>query len=278
MSTEILSDGDPQPERARRGLRIGLAQIAVNNGDKAGNLARAGAAVAEAAGQGADMVVLPEMMLTGFPLEEMRALAEPRGGPGAEAFRRMAVENGVAVVAGYPELDETTGAVHNMTVVFSRRGAPLLHYAKTHLFDSERMAITPGATLDAMFTFEGVRFGALCCFDIELPETARTLALKGAQCIVVPTGNMEPWGHHHRVFIMARALENHVFVAYANQYGEGCGVRCPGESALVDPLGRLVCDAGAGEKVLCGDMDLGLIEESRLVFDYLRERRPELYA
>lgn len=276
MKSEGLDSG--KTERSR-GLRIGLAQIAVTDGGKERNLAAAREAVAEAAAQGADLVVLPEMVLSGFgSRDELLPLAETRSEVSGGAFSRMAVEHGVAVVAGFPELEQPGDVIYNTTVAFGRLGEPLAFHRKTHLYNMERFAITPGTAIDARFTFQGIRFGLLCCYEIEFPEAARTLALSGAQCIVVPTGNMLPWDRHHRVYIQARAMENQVFVAYCNRFGTSPAYQFPGESALVDPLGRIVVDAGAGEKVTCARLELGLIEESRMIVDYLHDRRPDSYV
>jgi len=280
MQVEISDDDGLSRETLvrHRGVRIALAQINVVDGDKEANLATCAAAVRDAAVQGANLVILPEMVLTGFlGRSALEPLAETRDGTGVVAFRDMAVKNKVTVVAGFPER-AASGAIYNTTAVFGASGEPLAFYRKTHLFNLERLAITRGDALDGLFTFGGVRFGVLCCYDLEFPEAARTLALRGVQCILVPTGNMMPWDHHHRVYIQARALENHVFVAYCNRFGNSPTYEFPGESAVVDPFGRLVCDAGREAKIVSADIDLGLIEESRAVFDYLRERRPDLYA
>ncbi len=259
-------------------LRIALAQMPLADGAVAHNLAVAAAAVQEAARAGADIVVLPEMTLTGFPYERFAELAEPLDGPAAAAFARMAGDHRVLVVAGLPRLDEAGERILNTTLVFDPAGELLAAYDKTHLYDKEKTVFTPGAALDGLFTYRGVRFGLLCCFDIELPEAARRLALDGAQCLLVPSANMEPWGLHHRVFVRARALENHVFVAYSNGLGPCGGAMLVGESCLVDPLGRVLCDAGHDEAVVWGDADLRVIDESRRVYDYLSQLRPELYA
>ena len=236
--------------------------------DKERNLAAAGAAVAAAAREGARLVVLPEYVLTAFPAERMRELAEPLDGPSLGAFRRMAGEAGVCLVANLPRRDDPAAARHggaadgathdatrdatvtppetdaihdatriyDTTVVLAPDGALLTAYDKTHLFDREKAVFTPGAALEAPFAWSGVRFGVLCCFDIELPEPARTLALRGAQCLLVPSANMEPWGESHRAFVRSRALENHAFVAYANAVGAASGYVFEGGSCLVDPL------------------------------------------
>ena len=293
-------------------LRIALAQLRPVDGDKARNLAAAGEAVAAAARAGARMVVLPEYALTGFPAERMHELAEPIDGPSLAALRRLAGDAGVCLVANLPRLgapaggehdasgagathdathDTTHGATHDATndathgaahifdstVVLAPDGELLSVYDKTHLFDRERTVFTPGAALEPPFAWGGVRFGVLCCFDIEFPEPARTLALRGAQCLLVPSANMEPWGGHHRAYVRSRALENHAFVAYANAVGAASGYVFEGGSCFVDPLGRVLCDAGRDETVVWADLDLAVATESRGVGDYLGERRPELY-
>ena len=167
--------------------------------------------------------------------------------------------------------------IFDTTVVLAPDGELLTVYDKTHLFDRERTVFTPGAALEPPFAWGGVRFGVLCCFDIEFPEPARTLALRGAQCLLVPSANMEPWGEHHRAYLRSRALENHAFVAYANAVGAASGYVFEGGSCFVDPLGRVLCDAGREETVVWADLDLAVADEARRVGDYLGERRPELY-
>jgi len=167
--------------------------------------------------------------------------------------------------------------VFDTTVVLAPDGELLSVYDKTHLFDRERGVFTPGAALQDPFVFRGVRFGVLCCFDIEFPEPARTLALRGAQCLLVPSANMAPWGPSHRVFVRARALEDHCWVAYADCVGRASGYDFEGESCLVDPLGHVLCDAERRETVVWGDVDVAMADEARGVGDYLAQRRPELY-
>jgi predicted amidohydrolase len=265
-------DGTPHPGV----LRVALAQSRPADGDKARNLAAAGEAVTAAAASGAGLVVLPEYVLAGFPAERMCELAEPLDGPSVAAFRELAVRAAVCLVAGLPRLG-SAGEVYDTTVVIGPGGELLTVYDKTHLFDRERSVFAPGAALEEPFAFAGVRFGVLCCFDIEFPEPARTLALRGAQCLLVPSANMAPWGPSHRAFVRARALEDHCFVAYANAVGSASGYEFEGESCLVDPLGRLLCDAGREEKVVWGDVDPAAAGEAREVGDYLAQRRPELY-
>ena len=93
-------------------LRIALVQLRPVDGDKERNLAAAGAAVAAAARAGACLVVLPEYVLTGFPAERMRELAEPLDGPSLAALRRMAAASDVCLVANLPRLGDPADARH----------------------------------------------------------------------------------------------------------------------------------------------------------------------
>lgn len=281
MEYDVVMAGSSHPDP----VRVALVQLRPADGDKERNLAAAGAAVAAAERAGADVVVLPEYALTGFPAERMGELAEPLQGPSLAAFRELTAEAGVCLVAGLPRqggAGEGTGPtagppVFDTTVVLAPDGELLTVYDKTHLFDRERAVFTPGAALQNPFTFHGVRFGVLCCFDIEFPETARTLALRGAQCLLVPSANMAPWAPSHRAFVRARALEDHCWVAYANCVGSASGYKFEGQSCLVDPLGRVVCDAERRETVVWGDVDVAVADQARAVGDYLGQRRPELY-
>ena len=277
-----MNQASPQETQAPHpsgGLRVALAQLSCVEGDKRQNLIACRRAVERAAGLRADIIVLPELILTGFPPQkELLRIVEAAHGADDDAFGDMAAQHGIAIVAGLPELDTDSGAVFNAMVVFGRRGEELARYHKAHLFDGERSAYRPGDTLNGLFSYEGVRCGLLCCFDIEFPEAARTLALQGTQCILVSSANMLPWDAHHRLHIRARALENHVFVAYANRAGNSPDFAYAGQSALIDPLGRVVREARADDQVIVAALALELIAQSREVFDYLRERRPGLYS
>jgi len=258
-------------------MRIALAQLACVEGNLAGNLAAAGRAVAEAARQRADCVLLPEMLPSGFVEGALVAeVADPWPGRTVAALAALARDHGVALCTSLAEAGPD-GRVYNTAVLLAPDGAVLATYRKTHLFDAERRVYTPGDGLIEPVDLLGVRTGLLVCYDVEFPETARHFGLRAASLLLVPSANMEPWGPRHRVFVTARALENHLFVAYCNRLGPGLGMTFVGESVIVDPMGGMVCEAGRDEGVVCGDLDVGLLARSKEVFDYLQERRPALY-
>jgi predicted amidohydrolase len=257
-------------------LRVALAQLRCSDGDKERNTARACEAIRTAADDGADLVLFPELYLTGILQEPLLAAAsEARDGDCVQAIKGACRQHHVGAAIGFVERDD---AYFNTTLLTDKAGTPLQFYRKTHLWVGERERCAAGDVLGQVSEFEGVKFGILTCYDIEFPEAARHLALHGAQCILVPTANMVPWAHHHRVFITARALENHVFVAYCNRSDCGDTYIHTGDSAVVDPLGRLVADLGAGATVACVSLDFSVASGARRQMDDLQDRRPELYS
>jgi predicted amidohydrolase len=119
--------------------------------------------------------------------------------------------------------------------------------------------------------------GILICYDLEFPEIARELALRGAQWITVCTGNMIPNQHLQEVYIQARAAENRVWVALANRVGQEGEIAFFGESGLADPWGKLATKAKDKETLLIAEIDLESANQARLNADYLADRRPHLY-
>jgi len=259
-------------------MRIALAQLAGVEGDTPHNFKSACEAVDEAAGLRADCLLLPELHLTGFvKAADLPRVAEPWPGRMLAGLIERAAAGAMGLCTSFVEAGED-GLMFNTAVLTAPDGRILSSYRKTHLFDAERRLYAPGERLAPPADFLGVSAGMLVCYDIEFAEAARSLALAGTQIILIPSANMEPWGPRHRVFATARALENHLFVAYCNRNGVGPGVRYCGESAIVDPMGHVLCEAGEDEAVIVADIDPGVITASKQTFDYLHERRPELYA
>jgi len=259
-------------------MRIALAQLAGVEGDARRNLEAARRALDEAARLKAHCVVLPELHLTGFvDADELPRVAEPWPGHTLAGLIERATSLGMGLCTSFVEAGED-GCVFNTAILAGPDGRILCTYRKTHLFDAERRLYAPGQALTDPTDFLGTATGLLVCYDVEFPEAARRLALAGAECILIPSANMDPWGPRHRVFTTSRALENHLFVAYCNRCGEGPGMTYCGGSVIIDPMGEVLCEAGADEAVVCADIDKGAISKSTGVFDYRLQRRPSLYG
>lgn len=258
---------------------IAVLQMQTSPGEPAENLAAIARAARAAAAFGADLLVTPEMSLTGYAIgtADIARLAEPRSGAMIGAVRAIAEETGVAVVAGFPERDG--GVVFNAAALVAPGSDPVI-YRKGHLYgDAERAAFAPSTTPPAVFAFRGLKAGMLICYDVEFPEMVRSLALAGADLVIVPTA-LPAGAASRRVsksVIPARALENHVFVVYAGLCGNERGTALEGGSAVVGPDGEDLARAGAAEALMFARIDTGGYDEARAENPYLADRRPGLY-
>jgi 5-aminopentanamidase len=244
------------------------------------NLGRLTRVVEHASAAGADLLICPEMYLTGYNIgtDAARRLAEPRDGPSAHAVAEMAGENGIAIVYGYPERG-IEDAIFNSAQLFGANGSSLANYRKTHLFgDLDKSMFSASDADSAVVELGGWRVGFLICYDVEFPENARKLALRGADLIVAPTANMVPFEVVNTIIVPARAYENQVYLAYANYCGSEGGIAYCGLSCVAAPDGSAAARAGAGEELIVCELDHGLLTASRQATTYLADRRPQLYA
>jgi predicted amidohydrolase len=258
-------------------MRIALAQAAGTPGDVAANLADVRRFAGEAAEREARLLVLPECFLTGYNIgaERLTALAEAPEGPAEHELRAISADTGVAVVCGTAQRD---GDVVRNVAVFADRGTTLVTAEKSHLFgEVDRSAFAAADGLPAVAEVDGIPVGILICFDVEFPEAARALALRGAQLIAVPTSLMAPAHVVAEVLVPARAVENQIFVAYANRVGREGELRYVGRSCVAGPNGLLVAAGGDENQLLIVDLDFTAIDHSRASHHYLSERRPAVY-
>ncbi|ALE79931.1 carbon-nitrogen hydrolase [Pseudonocardia sp. AL041005-10] len=256
-------------------MRVALLQTVSRPCDVGGNLARLAEACAAA---DADLLVTPEMFLTGYDIgaDAVAALAEPADGPSADAVAAIARTSGTAVLYGYPE--RHGGRVANAVALVGPDGTRLAGYRKTHLFGAlDRACFTASDTPPAVVTWNGWGLGLLVCYDVEFPETVRALALAGADAVLVPTANMLPYDHVPRVLVPARAWENQVYVAYANWCGTEGSLTYGGLSCVAEPAGAVV-RAGRDPELLVAELDRSALAVSRRANPYLADRRPDLYG
>ena len=255
-------------------MKVELVQLAGRDGDTAYNLQRTIEAINNCRA-GTELLVFPETQLTGFPTEDnIHLVAEPLNGPSITAIQQVARARDLAVVVGMAEA-ATDGKFYNTTVLITAEGVAL-SYRKTHLWASDCGVFTPGDRY-ATALFKGVRVGLLICFDIEFPESARALGQLGAELIIVTNGNMEPYGPTHRTAICARAMENQAFAVMVNRVGDGDGgLVFAGGSAVVDPYGQLLCEAGRGDCRMNVELDMAQLQQSRSEYTYIAQRRIHL--
>ena len=242
-------------------------------------LQRLDAACAQARAQGAELLITPEMYLTGYAIgaERVATLAEPADGALAQAVARIAQRHGIAVVYGYPE-HNPNGKPFNAAQAIAANGSRLSNYRKTHLYgDLDRAQFSAGDTAPQVFDHQGWRLGLLICYDVEFPETVRMLALQGADAVLVPTANMEPFDAVQRVLLPARALENSLYLGYANACGSEGTLAYNGLSCAIAPDGGVQALADKGEALLLARLDAAALQHRRL-HSQRPGRRPDLYC
>ncbi|MET7999438.1 carbon-nitrogen hydrolase family protein [Nonomuraea glycinis] len=269
------------------GVLIGVAQISVDRTDAAANVDRVVETLRDGAASGHQLLVFPECVLTGYLFDsraETRAAAisaaDPRIGRIVAACR----ESSTHAVVGL--LEEADGHVYNSALVLGPAGI-IGRYRKQHLpyLGADRF-VDPGAdaaprVVDTPFG----RVGVMICFDLRFPESARELALQGADLIAMPTN--WPMGsdiladHMTRV----RALENLVYLAVADRADSEAGTRFMGRSQIIAPSGAVLADAGQDEGLVGATIDVRAARTKRLIkkpgefeLPVFSGRRPEMYG
>jgi predicted amidohydrolase len=255
--------------------------------DKSENVALMAPLVAEAAGRGADVVLLPEKWNAWMDGPRLRPLAERiDSGETVDAMAGWARDLGVNLIGGSIAI-AADDAVHNVSLAFDRRGERVAAYTKIHLFDvdvggfSYRESDGTAAGGDLVTAeLDGVTVGLTVCYDLRFPELYRAYAVAGATVVTVPAAFLERTGRDHwEVLLRARAIENQCFVIAANQHGAlPAGLTAYGRSMIVDPWGTVLVQAPDGQGVIVAECDHDALERVRLQVPSLAHRRPESYG
>lgn len=254
-------------------MKLAAFQMQSVAGDTAANLARIERAARDAAAAGANLLVTPELALTGYGAGEViRELAEPIDGELADRLAAISDATGIGIVAGFAERDGET--VYNSALYVDGLGARTV-YRKSHLYGPyERALFSPENPKAQVIDHRGTAIGLLICYDVEFPENVRRLAQAGAEVVVVPTAL--PASDHDdliaRKMIPVRAFENQIFVAYVNHCGTDALFSYAGLSGIAAPDGSLLAEAGAiGEALLIAEIDSGNYAESAAANSYLAD-------
>jgi deaminated glutathione amidase len=259
--------------------KIGLVQL-TSGIDPAANAALTADALREAAGDGADLIVTPEM--TGL-LDNNRARLAANAQPIDSdltilAAQTVARETGVTILIGSVPVPLDTAhngqeRYANRSVLISKVGTVIATYDKMHLFDvdlptgeryRESATYTAGSTVPVVATPAG-QLGLTICYDLRFPHLYRALAQAGAEMIVVPAAFTRPTGEAHwHTLLKARAIETGCFILAPAQTGSHADGRTTyGHSLVVNPWGDIVCDMGTLPGVAVVDIDLAEVSQAR---------------
>ncbi len=225
----------------------------------------------------ADLWVLPEFFASGYNFKtkkEAASVAEKADGPLSKILQAYAAKRDCAIVAGFPE--KSGAKLYNSALLATP--AKTRVYRKTHVFGSEKRFFTPGDTGFWVEEVKGVKVGVMICFDWFFPESARTLALRGAQVIAHPANLVLPWAPEG---MKIRSLENRVFSATADRVGVERGLGFIGQSQIVSPNGSLLTRLGHDEvRAAVATVDAWTAKDKKVhpACDLFADRRPKLYA
>lgn len=258
-----------------------LVQMDCLSGDPGRNFERAEAFIADAAGRGSDLVVLPELWHSSIDLENAEVYASPVA---AEAgsdgwfgrFATLARDNHVWLTGSM--LESQGDLFYNTMVLYSPEGKLAATYRKMHLFRllDEDKYLAPGEA-GTMHELPWGCAGLAICYDLRFPELFRRYALEGARLVILPAAWPHPRRMHWRTLLRSRAIENQWFVAACNRVGTSEDVSFFGSSAVIDPWGETLIEGGETEALLTVRIDLETVEATRAKIPIFADRRPELY-
>ena len=241
-------------------MKISIVQFKSELGAIEANFATA-ARLIEAA-HSSDVILLPELWSTGYYPTPVADFADVDGKRTTD-FICAAAENFSVNIIGGSVIVESGGHIFNRCLVANRQGALVATYDKTHQFSfaKEHEVFRAGDRL-ATVELDGVRCGLAICYDLRFPEFMRRIALTGAQIIFIPAAWSLKRLVPRQILTKARAIENQIFIVFANSAGV---------SEVVNPRGEVVAQSGRGEEILTADVDLleraAVIETMNLLAD-----------
>lgn len=261
---------------------VALAQIDCKPGDKVGNLKKIEQAAVRAQKQGAELLILPELSLTGYVVrDQIYELAEEIPGPSVKRIEAFAKKAGLHIIFGMPELSKNTQAtLHNTAVLVGPKGFIGKYrkmYLPTHSIFEEKRYFRPGYQ-PAVFDTDLGKIGLIVCYDIYFPEVVRLTRLEGAQLIVCISASPAVRRTFFEVLTTARAIENTAFLAFVNLAGIEDGLQFWGGSRLLGPNGRIIVQAKHDEAdFVTATIDYSDIRSIEAFIPVLKDLRPELF-
>lgn len=255
-------------------MRIAAGQFAVT-ADWRVNARTCVALMNQAAGQGVSLLVLPEALLArddSDPDLSVKSAQEIDGGF-LQLLRDESRNYGLTTVLTL-HVPSGEGRATN-TLVAIRQGEVIAQYQKLHLYDAfamqESRLVDAGQQIPPLIDIDGVRVGLMTCYDLRFPELALTLALNGAEVLVLPTawvkGPMKEY--HWATLLAARALDTTCYIVAAGE----CGTRNIGQSRIIDPMGTIMAGGGGEPQMITADISTASLRQIRERLPVLKNRR-----
>ena len=260
-------------------ISIATVQMEPELGQMEDNLVKMSEFIARiATEQPVDLIVFPELITTGYEIgPRFTELAQRIPGPTVNLIAQRASEYGVHVAFGMVSKEKVESILYDSVVLVGPDGDLIGQYHKVHLRGEERIAFRPGYRINVFETALGP-IGLMIGWDLAFPEVARSLALEGAQLLVVCANWEQPNADEWRVYLQARALENALYVAAASRVGEEPSYTFFGQSGIVGPRGKVYASVDEpAEGYAVAHIDLDEVRQYREETQILQCRQPTAY-
>ena len=242
-------------------MKISIAQFKSKLGAADENFSTAERLIS--AVKNSDVILLPELWSTGYYPTPVENFADVDGCRTKKFLRELAEKFSVNIIGGSVIVDDG-GKIFNRCYVADRCGEIVAAYDKTHLFSfaGEEKVFSAGDKISVV-ELDGVTCGLAICYDLRFPEFFRKLALAGAEIIFIPAAWSLKRLTPRQILTKARAIENQVFVVFANSSGV---------SEIINPRGEVISEIDSGEKILSAEINLSERAEIISTMNLLADR------
>jgi omega-amidase len=261
-------------------MKVSVAQISCSLGDPEANLSKVRDFSRRAKDAGAELILFPEMIDTGYSMPVIQKHASDWKGGFVVALQEIASKLSIAIVSGVAERDGSS--IYNSQVLVDPKGEIVAKYRKTHLYAvapvEEQSCFAQGDAF-ASFAIGDLRFGFSICYDLRFPEMYRKLAIEqDVGAFLISSAWPFPRDEHFRVLAKARAIENQGYVIASNRVGKDDDLWFCGNSAIIDPRGVILAAASPDrEDLVHADVSGELVQSVRRRMQSLGHRRQDLY-
>ena len=257
-------------------MKIACIQFNVRFGQIEENYTRVEQFLRDAANQGAEIAVLPEMWNTGYALKQLDEIADTDGTRSKQFLTSLAKELKIHIVGGSVAVKRGDKYYNTMYVV-DNTGELVGEYSKAHLFRllDEHLYLEAGNEMNN-FNLGGLDAAGVICYDIRFPEWLRAHALAGAKVLFIPAQWPTERIDHWQTILRARAIENQCFVIAVNRTARNVD-NYNGHSMVIEPWGEVLWTGGETEEVAVIDVDFSKVDEVRSRIPVYDDRRPNLY-
>lgn len=278
---------------------IGLGQLDIVWENKEINKQKCLNMIKEASSNGANLLIFPEMTLTGFSMNTSLIGETTATSETIDFFKKLSTDYNIAIGFGYVEVGDTCASdickAKNRFVVV-RKGEVVMNYAKIHPFTygDEGHFYEGGNSLES-FSIGGFNFGGFICYDLRFPEIFQASSIRNHALIIIANWP-KPRVDHFRTLLKARAIENQCYVIGVNRVGcnrvdinrndiniagvsddLGDELSYEGSSGIYSPTGELITKEVNYEKLIIGEISIDVVNECRSVFNHRADKKPELY-